>query len=73
MPGEVRATSALEPGLGLLREADQERSDRNATDHLNGAGGDRRGAHPIAPIRTASRSATTRPIRYATYVPRRPL
>ncbi len=68
------ATSALEPGLGLLREADQERSDRNATDRP-GRRRRRATAALIRSPRSGRRAGARRRGRSgtATYVPRRPL
>ena len=68
-----RPAPTLQARLGLLREADQERRERDAADDLHRPADSRLRRHPIAPIRTARSSTTTRPIRYATYVPSRPL
>ena len=57
------SATSLEARLGLLRGADEERGEREAADDLHEAHGHRLRGHPIAPIRTATRSATTSAMR----------
>ena len=57
------APASLQARLGLLDEPGEERRQGDPADDLDRSGGDRLGAHPIAPIRTARSSATTSPIR----------
>ena len=67
-----RSATALQAGLGLLCQADEQGRCCHASANLQRAG-DERGPHPIAPRRTAASSASTSAIRYAMYVPSRPL